>query len=271
MSTVVSLERPEIQRTLGRSAVYQLLALAFSYPDAESLDELRVLVEDVAEHSVATDFSLGEDLQRLAEALSRVHLTELCGEHSFLFSREVPCSAHESEYAFDPFAKSRQLADIAGFYQAWGLRVAQDHRGLPDFIATELEFMSLVLRKQVYALAQGWSDRSDLSAHAALAFLEDHLGRWVPTFCADVQEITGGAGFFAAAAALCDRFVAEEVRRSGIRPDRVRSRVIPLADTEPFQCGLAPAQDDAGLAEDQTAGAALLPLDWPPPGPDQRR
>ncbi len=248
MTTPISLERPEIQRTLGRAAVYQLLATAFTYPDGESLADLRVFLEDVGGHSVADEYGLVEELRALAEASRDQDATALAGEHSRLFAQEVLCSAHETEYAFDPFSKSRQLADIAGFYEAWGLRVAQDRRGLPDFIATELEFMSLLLRKQVYALASGWSDRAELAAAAALGFLEDHLGRWVPTFCSDVRGTADATSAYSAAAALCERFIAEEVRRSGVRPDRVRGRVIPLEDAEAFQCGLAPAEpgDAAG-------------------------
>jgi putative dimethyl sulfoxide reductase chaperone len=245
MSAVTALERPEVQRALGRAAVYQLLSLAFTYPDAESLAEVRAFIEDLSDHAIAAEYGIVDLLRSLESAARESHPSALAGEHSRLFAREVLCSAHETEYAFDPFAKSRQLADIAGFYEAWGVRVAQDRRGLPDFIATELEFVSLLLRKQVYALAEGWTEQYELAGSAASSFLEDHLGRWSSRFCRDVAEEAGDeAGFYIAAARLCDRFVAEEVRRSGVRPDVVRSRIIALDDTEAFQCGLAPAEPE---------------------------
>jgi putative dimethyl sulfoxide reductase chaperone len=238
-----TLHHPAIQQALGRAAVYQMLSLAFSYPAKDCLSELREFIVDVSEHSLAAEDDLIESLRQLAAALHASDATELAGEHNRLFAGEVLCSAHETEYAFDPFAKSRQLADIAGFYRAFGLEVAHDRRGLPDFIATELEFLSLLLRKQVYATLQAWDERANLAAGAVDSFLQDHLGRWTPTLCTDVaREAQDPTGFYAATADLCQRFLARELERTGARPMSVRRRSSSERDALPFSCPLVSSE-----------------------------
>jgi TorA maturation chaperone TorD len=246
MSTA-TLQRPDLQQALGRAAIYQLLSLAFAYPDEDGLAELGAFITDVTEHPIAAETGLLEPLARLSAALGRSRVDELAGEHVRLFAGEVLCSAHESEYAFDPFAKSRQLADVAGFYTAFGLEVAHDRRGLPDFISTELEFVSLLLRKQVYADTMGWSEQRDVASHAIDSFLEDHLGRWAPTLSAEVgREARDEAGFYAAAGELCRHFLATEVERRGLRPRAVRPRSMSEHDAAPFVCPLVPGAEQEG-------------------------
>ena len=245
MSTA-ALGSPVIQRSLGRAAVYQLLSLAFDYPDEDVLEELRAYLADVSEHPIASELDLGSPLLELSLALEGSNPGTLRAEHNRLFAGRVVCTAHESEHAFDPFSKSRQLADIAGFYRAFGLEVARDRRGLPDFIATELEFLGLLVRKEVYAEVQGWDDRAQLAERAVSAFLKDHLGRWVPSLCAAILEhVADPDGFFAATARLCQRFVAAELARAGVRPIEVLAHRRSVEDGASFVCPLVMARPDA--------------------------
>jgi putative dimethyl sulfoxide reductase chaperone len=237
--TTVTLTDPTSQEALGRAAIYQLLSLGFAYPDASTLDELDAYLVDVAEHQIAERDGIATLVHRLREAAARTDPVELAGEHLRLFAGEVLCSACETEYAFDPFAKSRQLADIAGFYRAFGLEVARDRRGAPDFIATELEFVGLLLRKRVFAAAQGWREQVEVTDQAIGSFLTDHLGRWAVVLCIDLRrEARDAAGFFAALAELCEAFIAAEIELAGVRPDPVRPRSQSPADAAPFGCPL---------------------------------
>lgn len=251
--TAVTLTDATSQDALGRAAMYQLLSLGFAYPDASTLDELDAYLVDVAEHEIAERDGLATLLRRLREAAGRSDPVELAGEHLRLFAGEVLCSACETEYAFDPFAKSRQLADIAGFYRAFGLEVAPDRRGAPDFIATELEFVGLLLRKRVFAAAQGWREQVEVTDRAIASFLSDHLGRWAGVLCADLRrEARDGAGFFAALAELCEAFIVADIQRAGVRPDPVRPRSQSLQDAAPFGCPLV--REPSAPDEDTDAG-----------------
>jgi TorA maturation chaperone TorD len=158
---------------------------------------------------------------------------ELAARHTALFSGGVACSAHETEYEYDPFAKSRQLADIAGFYHAFGLEIASARRTAPDFVGTELEFMSLLFRKEVLSLANRWHDKMEIAVSAQRAFLRDHLGRWMDTFTEELSRLTEGPtpvdAYFRTLAGLSRYFVAVELAAFALSPRRLTRRM-PFAD-----------------------------------------
>ena len=130
------LEHPAVQRLLGRSALYELLALSLVYPDDDTVAQVEELVEDLRAHPVVVDRRLEAALQRLSSAARDVDAERLAPVHFALFEGSVLCSPHETEYIRNPLAKAAQLADIAGFYAAFGLRVSRLHQTTPDEIGT---------------------------------------------------------------------------------------------------------------------------------------
>jgi len=70
-----------------------------------------------------------------------------------------------------------QMADIAGFYRAFGFEVSGER---PDHIVPELEFLALVLVKEAYALMAGDVGGAEICATARGKFVAEHLGRWLP-------------------------------------------------------------------------------------------
>ena len=65
------------------------------------------------------------------------------------------CPPYETEYhpSSEPFFRSQEMADVAGFYRAFGLETAQAARERPDYLGLELEFMAFLLLKKRLALA----------------------------------------------------------------------------------------------------------------------
>lgn len=244
MTQAAILDTPALQAVLGRAAVYELLAVAFAYPDAESLDELRELLDLIRDHEAAGATSLRDALDEVAECAVSANVAMLGAEHTRLFAGQVACSAHETEYEFDPFAKSRQLADIAGFYRAFGLKPVGERSGPPDFIATECEFMGFLLRKQVYAAAEGLDAQEAICLEAQRSFLEDHLGRWVPVFERELRGQLEVPSLYLAAARLCARFVADEVALLDVRPRPYAQRLSSAGDADPFACAMCPASSE---------------------------
>lgn len=230
------LEDPAVRAALARSVAYELLALGFAYPEDESLGRFRELLSEVGEREPLRALDLGPALAAVSSALDGTDRVDLEGEHTRLFSRGVACSAHETEHARDAFAKSHQLADVAGFYRAFGLEPSGARRTMPDFIATELEFMSILAVKEAYAQVRGWSERVEICRDAGRKFLEEHLGRWAPAFCrgvAEHAEAGGAAGaFYAALAALCERVVGADVLATGASP-RLVDPDAPLLPRDP--------------------------------------
>jgi putative dimethyl sulfoxide reductase chaperone len=244
------LRKPDVQQLLGRAAIYEMLACAFSYPDRATLDQLQAYIHDTRDHPVVATLDLGAELSELDRELSAAALDDLATAHTGLFAGDVKCSPHETEYDFDTFVKARQLADISGFYRAFGLRPGGARREAPDFVATELEFLSFIVLKQVYASVQGWDEQTEIATDAQQSFLQDHAGRWIPVLCGSIAEATGGTGFYAAAAAMASRFVAAEVKRAGAHPVLVPPRRLGRSDRETFTCGLAPEESQVESEDD---------------------
>ncbi len=79
----------------------------------------------------------------------------------------------------------QQMADVAGFYRAFGFGVRQDR---PDHLGAELEFLALVCTQEAYARLVGRGEEAQVCARAREAFLRDHLTGWLPLLCHRVRE-----------------------------------------------------------------------------------
>jgi DMSO reductase family type II enzyme chaperone len=219
-----------IRADLARSGFYRLLALGFRYPEDGSLEEF-TRVRDL--------FAAGDwpfpavDAGLLpAEVPAAATLTD---EYLRLFDRKCACSLYESEYGMGnkAFTKSRDLADISGFYKAFGMELAEETTDLYDHLAVELEFMSVLALKAAYARNEGLTEGLDVTVAAAKDFLQDHLGRWVSHFCDRLEE-TSAEPFYTALARLTRAFVASDCAELEVTP-------LPLAR---MMGGTPPAADD---------------------------
>lgn len=77
-----------------------------------------------------------------------------------------------------------ELADIAGFYKAFGLEVQGER---PDHLVPELEFLTFASLKYIEALRASNSEAAEMCADAIAGFLEDHFGTWIGAFAARVS------------------------------------------------------------------------------------
>lgn len=245
-----------LQAAIFRSALYEVLALGFAYPTPSLRERLEDSIADLLELPEVGDAGYADDLMRMRDALAASPTDALAVEHNHLFEHSTFCSPYETEYEADPFAKARQLADIAGFYTAFGMSVSTLRPTLQDFLGTELEFMSFLARKEAYAAARNWRHRRQVTVDAERMFLHDHLGRWEKAVCKDVTDHTAvesgtnhAALFFGAVASLCVRYVEDELRRFGTKPLRLTQRMV--GNEEPVSCPFASSD-----AEDE-----LQPLD----------
>lgn len=243
MTSTSALPSPRVQAALFRSAVYEALSLGFAYPTQEQHERLEVLLEDMLDFDIEIAPELRDSVATLQAALTASDLVSQQVEHNRLFDQSMQCSPYETEYEADPFAKARQMADISGFYSAFGLAVSSERPTLHDFIGSELEFMSSLARKEAYAAAKHWTRRLEIASEAEAAFLRDHLGRWERTLCADLvaalaSDDDATAHFYVVLAGACEQFIEDELRRFRVRPLRLKRRMI--GEREPMTCPLAP-------------------------------
>lgn len=229
----------EVKVALDRAAIYRLLGGAFVYPTPARLEELALAAATAA---TAATGRLRDKLARFAIAASEAEPVATANEHVFLFGRQVRCSPYESAYSgLSPFGdKTARLADVAGFYEAFGVGPAAAQPDMEDHIGAELEFMSALALKEAYARGEGESEAAEITRGAEVAFLTDHLGRWAEAFAGEVEAATP-LPFYTAAASLLAAWITAEVGALGATPSRVGALdALDAEAAEPFSCPMAP-------------------------------
>src|SRR5262249_47366703 len=153
-------------------------------------------------------------------------------------SRE--CPPYEAEYhsTSEPFFRSQQMADVAGFYRAFGLELSHAHPERPDHVALELEFLAFVLLKRPLALAgPGTNAEKDEQVSvcdaAERTFFRDHLAWWLPSFATGLRR-KAGHGVYAELGQVLAAFLPVERRRFGVPAPRL-----------PVQASLEPRPEEA--------------------------
>jgi TorA maturation chaperone TorD len=151
----------------------------------------------------------------------------LCDEYTRVFGLVVcrECPPYETEYHSmdETFFRSQRMADVAGFYRAFGLEPASFQRERPDHIGLELEFESFLLMKKRQAEEAAARDcgpgatneQAALCQAARESFFRDHIIWWVPSFTVGLRR-KAERGIYAAAGRSLAAFLAL---------DRVRLRI----------------------------------------------
>jgi TorA maturation chaperone TorD len=259
--------RHDADASLARAVVYRMLSMGFQPPTEARLEEIGArdgfrAVTAAAQYLDGVNARSGVRLQadltgrqadRTGLASAAAHLAALTVPDadalaaSFwrLFghtTRGLICAC-ETEYGPDNgFHQPQQLADIAGFYFAFGLHpvAATDTRA--DHIACECEFMDFLSRKQAHLLDQadaGAAETLDVTRLAERSFLREHLGRFGRAFAARVAT-EDGDGYFGALGRLLLAFVDAECTRVGVEAGPVDLIVRPdEPDETPMACGTA--------------------------------
>ncbi len=188
------------ERLRPRSAAFALLARILG-PD------LRALVDDETLSALRNALDRAGDMrlsERLADPGIRQPLDtdELAGKWVRWFDLGRVAPYEGSNVPPTAGGVTPRLADISGFYSAFGLAV---HKERPDHLVVELEFMATLLVMEAEARDNGDHERADITCEASRTFLRDHLGTWVTAWAsrvADVEDLAPWAPFAAVAAEL---------------------------------------------------------------------
>lgn len=255
----------EIERlrdlALCRGTVYGTLSLALLYPTVETLTELQSRKTRVATLQAALLLDAGAsgrepesadpaDPDAPARLATRVDdwvrtfapltLDRLQTAHGHLFAhtaRGLVCP-YETEYGQDGhFQQPRQLARIAGFYQAFGLTVRRAGRERADHVSCELEFLKFLACKEAHACESQNDAMLAETRKATRLFLREHLGRFGRTFAHTLTRYAADGFFGRLGEALFD-FVTFECRRLAVQPGPSRLRLRSAEDDGvPMACG----------------------------------
>lgn len=246
---------------LCRGVLYGTFSLALLYPTSETLTELQSEKTRLAtlQAALLLDASVPNGEPESADpadpdpptglatrvddwikTFAPLTLDLLQTAHGRLFAhtaRGLVCP-YETEHGQDGlFQQPRQLARIAGFYQAFGLTVRRAGRERADHASCELEFLKFLAYKEAYACESQNDAMLEETRKATRLFLKEHLGRFGRTFARTLTQHDAD-GFFGRLGETLFDFVTFECRRLAVQPGPSRLRLRSAEDEGiPMACG----------------------------------
>lgn len=214
----------------ARALLHRFTALLFCDVSADQWEILRLLPQDRSLAAAAAwlrkepvvrqcSFGRGELPERYlkpSELLRHLPQTadDLVAEHGRVFGLVAAgaCPPYATEYVPAKFAfqRSHMLADMAGFYRAFGLQLSPTRRERPDHVVCQFQFMAYVAELERRAWQEDSSEfleRRQICRDAQRRFFRDYVAFWTPLFATLVVQ-QDEQGFYGAAA----RWLAAWVR-----------------------------------------------------------
>jgi TorA maturation chaperone TorD len=223
---------------MARQSLYRFVALSLLDPKAgswERLDALRddVLLSDAAGLIRNLPAAKPEKLGNCERPLSKLDPARILAqltvsgdkfnneyERTFGLLVSNACPPYETEYIDSKFTfqRSNTLADVSGFYRAFGLNTSDQHPDRPDHIVLELEYMAFLLGLERQADAGDSAvrrQRLDICRDAQIGFLREHLSWWAPAF-AKLLAHENGDGYYAAVGVFLAALIPAERALLGV-------------------------------------------------------
>jgi DMSO reductase family type II enzyme chaperone len=242
------------EELLFRSAVYELLSLAFLHPEQGTAALLTENAGQIAQAASKLGWrNIEAALEQLSHHLSSLDDAMLVDQHTAIFGHTISsdCSPYEGEYGqAHVFQKSHTLADLNTFYRAFGVTPNPALKDRPDHVSVEMEFMHLLTLKEAYAqLHNHGEDKVLLCRQAQEAFFSNHLANWVREFAHQVTRKTGRDSVYGSLARLLDVHInreSEALRSPSEPPSPVSGPILAEDDQERYAC---PISCDAAAQE----------------------
>jgi TorA maturation chaperone TorD len=235
---------------LARRACYRFVALALADPLTGVWNELadpatKTLVTEAAEilrdedAAVARPLALGErPLADLDPATMLARLPRSANEFNELYESNFgllggsKCPPYETEYVPSKytFQRSNMLADVAGFYNAFGLQTSRSNPDRPDHVALECEFLAQLLGLQWQASQSAIPEantQAEVCQQAIHRFLRAHVAWWFPAFGKLLSRQDPG-GFYEAVAHFLAALIAAERAIAGVEPPHQQVEPSPI-------------------------------------------
>jgi TorA maturation chaperone TorD len=218
----------KLKRLLASSHTYQFLSICLFEPnkdlmtllnDKDYLDEVGSCLAEIG------NGKLSELFNNVQNELQSTTLDALLEEYLATFGSEtmsVDCPAYEMYFGGSHiFQQTHELADISGFYRAFGLEVSKDDTANRwDHIAVELEFLHFLTYKQAYAMENHSDEELKVCLTAKKKFLNAHIGIWIQAFSKAVGK-KSPLGFYRKVATLANDFVHLDMENLGVSAEEL--------------------------------------------------
>lgn len=198
---------------LIRARTYEFFAQLFAYPDDDRLAAIREAADEILD-SGGTGAMLR--LAALSRECARASLEPVFVQLTTL-SSSPDCPAYETAYSGgDPQRQTHRMADIAGFYRAFGVDTTTGGFR-PDEISVELDFMGFLCRKEAHAEAHLGPPRANQARKAQRLFLSEHLGKWGTTFGEKFADEAPAGHLYELAGRTLSWWVETELTNTGVK------------------------------------------------------
>jgi len=189
-----------LTREVLRADIYRILAECYRSPDEGFLRALGCL----GTPGEAT-------LDRIVQAAATGEIAKLQIDHARLFIGPYKLLAppYGSVYLEDGVLMGNSTVDVEDFYREEGMEASDQE--VPDHIAAELEFMYVLIGKEIEAVEAGDFDTANRYRQKQKAFLGVHLGAWTAEFADRVQQ-NAQTEFYRTLGLLTDQFVREDLQ-----------------------------------------------------------
>lgn len=223
---------PSAEALERRAMRFRLASLAAAYPPAD----LAARIRELQSASELPDDAMPRAWMQLTDA----DVSALQSAYIDLFDRRqggIPL--HETEYGRGrALAKGAELADLSGFYRAFGvdLDADGDSKEMPDHLSVELEFYAWLLLKEAYLLRAQEADAVSIVEDARAKFLKAHLGPFARAL-SERDELEAGSPH-RELLGLCTKLVASECALLGLEIEALTHQPNP-PEPDLVECGAA--------------------------------
>lgn len=199
---------PEV--AAARADLCRLLAACYYQPGPEYAEEkvfdsmLKAAIR-ISPDLAACALLLGEEFSKAGQDRLLIDYTRL-----FLGPIQMLAKPYGSSWLEDEktLMQGSSVA-VVELYEEGGFEMDAEFRELPDHIAAELEFLYVLIFRELQTHQQGDTDALAATEGLKKRFLEQHLGRWMEPFTAAVVQ-GAETGFYRELARLTEAFVRLE-------------------------------------------------------------
>ncbi len=194
-----------------RSNIYGLLAAVYRQ---EVSSDLLQQIKDPRFMGVFSDLG-SESMDLFFQKPDKELIEELAVEYARLFlgpGKHV--SPHESVHHRRDDGQwgslwGKSTVEVKKLIESTGLDYKNAYKGMPDHISVELEFMQQVILREEKAWEEADTETASDCRQLEKKFIEEHLVRWIPTFCDKVIR-EAELPFYREMAALTIKFIEFE-------------------------------------------------------------
>ncbi len=190
----------------AKSTLYVFVSTLFSDPESEKFSMMKnpefqkMVLNSCLQFDENNESELSGTFQKVISMVNELNRETIQNENVSIFghtlSKQTAPYALEHLKSTDVFFRTQKLADLNGFYQAFGMEVECVERA--DHIATQTEFLSYLILKELVAIKKNLEEEIEICQKAFIDFHQEHFFDWAKMFSENLIEKVEGEFYPAA-------------------------------------------------------------------------